>query len=84
MMNMLCADEAGTYSVRLTAYERRAVQKRLQDIEVALGHPHWTGKQKSALKQERRRTRRQARGPITSGESRVAEIQVRGMDSSGR
>jgi CheY-like chemotaxis protein len=40
-------------TVLLTAFERNALQKRLGQIAVALGHPRWTAKQLAALMQER-------------------------------
>jgi hypothetical protein len=40
-------------AVQLTAFERNALQKRLGQIAVALGHQRWTAKQSAALMRER-------------------------------
>jgi hypothetical protein len=49
MMNPVCVDQR----VPLTEFERSALQKRLGQIAVALGHPKWTAEQLAALIRER-------------------------------
>ena len=52
-MNPLPLDTSVQPSAPLTDDERNAIQRRLAQIDVALGHPAWTAQQLDALLRER-------------------------------
>jgi hypothetical protein len=63
MINVLCVDDAGGETIQLTKHERSAVQKRLAQIEIALGHPRWTAKQIAGFHRERGELQRKLVNP---------------------
>jgi len=51
-MNPLILDPSVRPSAPLTDDERDAIQKRLAQIDVAIGHPSWTAEQLAAFVRE--------------------------------